>query len=237
MATEVRAAGLSILNTSPRRLAGEDRSADRTSQQPAHHRWLSGSRFRAKTSPTSSPANSVRGKDQLSVVTGCAWRALHLLRLSRDNGCMSITANQLPGESPERVAKRALDRVRRAAEAAPGSNVVELTIVGEELPVEIPAEMTGVVIAALESFAAGHHVSVLSRDDELTTVQAAEVLNVSRPYLIKLLESAEIDYRMVGTHRRVNTDSLLAYKARADARAHGAADELVRLTEDMGFDR
>ena len=97
--------------------------------------------------------------------------------------------------------------------------------------------MTDVVIAALENLAAGHHVSVLSRDEELTTVQAAEVLNVSRPYLIKLLESGEILYRMVGTHRRVNTDSLLAFKARADSRAYDAADALVQMSEDMGFDR
>ena len=150
---------------------------------------------------------------------------------------MSIAANQHPRETPEHIAKRALDRVRRAVEAAPGSNVFELTIVGETSPVEIPNEMTDVVIAALENLAAGHHVSVLSREEELTTVQAAEALNVSRPYLIKLLERGEILYRMVGTHRRVNTDSLLAFKARADARAHDAADELMRLSEDMGFDR
>lgn len=159
------------------------------------------------------------------------------MHLARNNGYMSIAANKLPGENPEHIAKRALDRVRRAAEASPGSNVFELTIVGEKSPVEIPNEMTDVVIAALENLAAGHHVSVLSRDEELTTVQAAGVLNVSRPYLIKLLESGEILYRMVGTHRRVNTDSLLAFKARADARAHDAADALVQMSEDMGFDR
>ncbi|MCS5718463.1 hypothetical protein N1027_09965 [Herbiconiux sp. CPCC 205763] len=55
--------------------------------------------------------------------------------------------------------------------------------------------------------------------------------------MIKLLESGEILYRVVGTHRRVNTDSLLAFKARADARAHDAADALVQMSEDMGFDR
>lgn len=149
---------------------------------------------------------------------------------------MSIAANQHPDEGVAHVAQRALDRVRRAAQSAPGSNVVELSIMGEKSPVEVPAEMTDVVIAALENFAAGHHVSVLSRDEELTTVQAADVLNVSRPYLIKLLEGGEIQYRMVGTHRRVNTDSLLSFKARADARAHDAADALVKLREDMGFD-
>ncbi|QJU52691.1 excisionase family DNA-binding protein [Herbiconiux sp. KACC 21604] len=150
---------------------------------------------------------------------------------------MSIAANHLPDESPEYVARRVLDRVRRATNAAPGSNVFKLTIAGEDSPLEIPAEMTDVVISALENLAAGHQVSVMSRDDELTTVQAAEVLNVSRPYLIKLLESGEINYRMVGSHRRVKTDSLLTFKARDDARAHAAADELVRLSEDMGFDR
>jgi excisionase family DNA binding protein len=150
---------------------------------------------------------------------------------------MSIAVNGVSGESVERVAQHALERVRRAAEVAPGQNVFALSIAGEKTPVEIPAELTDVVLTALVNLAAGHHVSVLPRDAELTTVQAAEVLNVSRPYLIKLLEEGKIDYRMVGTHRRVNTGSLVEFKARDDARAHGAADALVQLSQEMGFDQ
>jgi excisionase family DNA binding protein len=150
---------------------------------------------------------------------------------------MTMAARSDRGDSDERVAQHALERVRRATEGTAGHNVIALTIAGEDTPIEIPAEISDVVMDALASLAAGRHVSVVARDEELTTVQAAEVLNVSRPYLIKLLEEGKIGYRMVGSHRRVDSASLLEFKSRDDARAHGAADALVQLSQEMGFDR
>jgi excisionase family DNA binding protein len=96
--------------------------------------------------------------------------------------------------------------------------------------------------AALELFArilahmaAGQAVSVVPANAELTTQQAADLLNVSRPFLIGLLEAGEIEYRKVGAHRRVKMSSLVDYMRRDDERRRKSADELAALTRELGL--
>lgn len=69
---------------------------------------------------------------------------------------------------------------------------------------------------------------------EYTTQQAADFLNVSRPYVIKLLNEGDIEFRQVGAHQRIRFQDLREYKTRDDLKRRQAADELTRLTEDMG---
>jgi len=88
----------------------------------------------------------------------------------------------------------------------------------------------------LANLAAGQGVTLVPSHAELTTQQAADLLNVSRPYLIKLLDEQKIDYRAVGTHRRIKASSLMDYKQRDDAQRRKAADELAAITREMGFD-
>ncbi len=87
----------------------------------------------------------------------------------------------------------------------------------------------------LAYMAAGHGVSVVPADAELTTQQAADMLNVSRPYLIGLLEAGEVEYRKVGTHRRIKAASLMEYMRADDLRRRRAADELSALAQEMGM--
>ena len=65
--------------------------------------------------------------------------------------------------------------------------------------------------------------------------QAADAMRVSRPYLIGLLESGKIAYRTVGTHRRVQAASLVAYMREDEAKRRAIADELAAETHDLGF--
>jgi excisionase family DNA binding protein len=77
-------------------------------------------------------------------------------------------------------------------------------------------------------------VNVMPDSAELTTQQAAEFLNVSRPYLIKLLESGQIPFRRVGTHRRIRFRDLRLYKSQDDLERR-QADELTQLSQELGL--
>lgn len=83
--------------------------------------------------------------------------------------------------------------------------------------------------------AAGQGVSVVPVHAELTTQQAAELLNVSRPFLIGLLDDHKIEYRKVGKHRRIKAQSLMKYMARDDQDRRETADELTQLNQEMGL--
>jgi excisionase family DNA binding protein len=135
------------------------------------------------------------------------------------------------------VAAEALPRVqeylRTHTEGPAAVRVVE-DGPGEELLV--PRGAVELLARILAHMANGHSVSVVPDHAELTTQQAADLLNVSRPYLIGLLDSEEIEYRRVGTHRRVLAGSVLAYKHRDDQRRRKAADELAQLAQDLDLD-
>jgi excisionase family DNA binding protein len=90
--------------------------------------------------------------------------------------------------------------------------------------------------AILAHMAAGQSVSVVPHNAELTTQHAADLLKVSRPFLIGLLDAGEIEYHMVGTHRRIKASSLVDYQCRDDARRRGLADELTALSGELGLD-
>jgi excisionase family DNA binding protein len=99
----------------------------------------------------------------------------------------------------------------------------------------VPRGAVELLARVLAHMAAGQGVSVVPAHAELTTQQAAELLNVSRPFLIGLLEAGHIEYRRVGKHRRIKALSLMAYMARDDQERREAAEELTRLNQEMGL--
>lgn len=105
----------------------------------------------------------------------------------------------------------------------------------DQEPLILPAGAVALLKDILEAMAAGRSITIIPHDAELTTMEAADILNVSRPYLIKLLESGEIRFRKVGTHRRIMMEDLMAYKEKIDRQSRAAMDELVALSEELGL--
>lgn len=107
----------------------------------------------------------------------------------------------------------------------------------QEQPIELPAGAVRMLMDILEAMAAGRGVTIIPENAELTTVQAADILNVSRPFLIGLLEGNAIPYRKVGAHRRIRMEDVMAYKARIDAERERVLDQLVAdaQADDMGY--
>jgi excisionase family DNA binding protein len=109
----------------------------------------------------------------------------------------------------------------------------------QDNPIELPAGAVALLMNILEAMAAGRSVTLIPENVELTTVEAAEALNVSRSFLIKLLDEGPIPHRNVGRHRRIRMEDVIAYKARDDRKREAALNELVREAQqlDMGYGR
>jgi excisionase family DNA binding protein len=101
--------------------------------------------------------------------------------------------------------------------------------------VKLPAPAVSLLLRILQEMAHGNAVTILPVQAELTTQQAADILNISRPSLIQLLEQGKISSRKVGTHRRVLTQSLMRYKRQGVEARLAALDELAAYDQELGI--
>ena len=106
---------------------------------------------------------------------------------------------------------------------------------GQAEPISIPAAALQMLADILAQMSRGNGVAVVPTQAELTTQQAADLLQVSRPFLIELLESGAIPFRRVGSHRRVLFEDLMAYKRSMHEKRVTALAELTALDQELGL--
>lgn len=101
--------------------------------------------------------------------------------------------------------------------------------------IELPAGAVALLMDILETMAAGRGITLIPENAELTTVEAASILNVSRPFLINLLERGVIPHRLVGKHRRVLIDDVMAYKERINRDREAILAQLTAEAQESGM--
>lgn len=100
---------------------------------------------------------------------------------------------------------------------------------------DLPESAARLLLRILSEMATGNAVTMVPVHAELSTQEAASLLNVSRPHLVKLLEQGEIDYHKVGVHRRVQAQDVLAYQQRRTVAKREAREELTAIAADHGL--
>jgi excisionase family DNA binding protein len=134
----------------------------------------------------------------------------------------------LPPAHPER-----LSQVLGLLGRAEGSRAALVAPDGTRL--ELPAELFDVLYEIVQALSYGLAVTVAPHHTVLTTSEAAQMLGISRPTLVRLLESGEIPFDQPARHRRVRLADVLAYQARARRARAVSLDEMVRVSEDDGL--
>jgi len=103
-------------------------------------------------------------------------------------------------------------------------------------PIELDESFLDLLREIVYALVQGQVVTVVSGERELTTQEAADILNVSRPFLVKLLDSKEVPYVKTGTHRRIRFSDLMKFKRIRDARRREGLTRLTQLSQELGLD-
>jgi excisionase family DNA binding protein len=110
---------------------------------------------------------------------------------------------------------------------------------GRPLPLttlDLPPVVTRLLLDILKQTAAGHAVTLVPVEAEVTTQQAADLLNVSRPFLVGMIDKGELPVRMVGNQRRLSLKDVLAYKADHFAKRSKSLEQLVAYDQQLGLE-
>jgi excisionase family DNA binding protein len=142
-----------------------------------------------------------------------------------------MTAEELGSRLPSADEKAAANQLRKilAARMADGSKLRVRDDVSNSLEISLTPGLSRLLMELLRHVGRGDAVTLVPVSKMLSTQQAADILNVSRPFLISLLKKGEIEHTLVGRHRRVRAEQLFAYKRKRDEKRNKALSDLASL--------
>lgn len=147
-----------------------------------------------------------------------------------------MVANAIPVPAPTpRQSRQAQESMRRLAPYTGRELTVEITRRGRREAITLPASAVQLLVELLTQMAAGSAVTLLPVQAQLTTQQAADLLGVSRPFIVKQIKQGQLPSRKIGAHRRILLSDLLAYKARIDRQRLKALGELAAQAQDLNM--
>src|SRR5690349_9915165 len=141
-----------------------------------------------------------------------------------------------PSEADALLARESSRRLAAHKLGKRSSIRIQLLDDGEEAEtLSVPASALRLFLHLLTEMSQGNAVTLIPTHAELTTQQAADLLNVSRPYVVKLLDEGKLPYRTVGKYRRIRFDDLMAYKRKDDEARAKVLDQLTAEAQELGM--
>lgn len=137
-------------------------------------------------------------------------------------------------EAESTIAKTAAERMKAVAGARQDIKIVVQN--NPNIVVPLPARAVELIYRVLAAMADGVPISVIPHEAELTTQQAADFLNVSRPFLVKMLDEKKIAHRIVGRHRRVKFADLMAFEKESRRERENAIADMAAEANELGLE-
>lgn len=135
----------------------------------------------------------------------------------------------ISADENERPVLRKIDRILEDSNGGP------MLVGADGEQIALPPSLFQLLKRVVSHLSRGQAVTIIPINKEVTTQEAADILNVSRPYLVKMLEEEKLPYVTVGAHRRIPLQPLLEYKKRRDEERLEAIREMAQLSQDLGM--
>lgn len=136
----------------------------------------------------------------------------------------------------QRIARTSVEKLRKASQKlSQNRKSIEITLQDSHESLRLPGKALGLLSTIVSNMAAGKSMAIILSDATIGTQEAADYLEVSRPYIVRLLEKGEIPFSKVGTHRRIKVSDLVAYQKKMKTIRRKQLNFLAQQAQDINL--